>query len=66
MEQLRKCVSVTTTLRDSSTVCAEIEHIVCRNPVREMATAPSLCAWKIPGAEEARGLQSMGYKVGHD
>ena len=33
----------------------------------EMATHSSILAWKIPWAEEAGGLQSMGLqRVGHD
>ena len=34
---------------------------------KEMATHPSLHAWKIPWTEKPGGLQSMGSKrVGHD
>ena len=33
----------------------------------EMATHPSVLAWKIPWTEEPGGLQSMGLqRVGHD
>ena len=33
----------------------------------EMATHPSILAWKIPWTEEPDGLQSMGsQRVGHD
>ena len=33
----------------------------------EMATYPSILAWKIPGTEEPGGLYSMGsQRVGHD
>ena len=32
-----------------------------------MATHSSILAWRIPGTEEPRGLQSMGsQRVGHD
>ena len=34
---------------------------------KEMATHPSILAWKIPWMEEPGGLQSMGtQRVGHD
>ena len=34
---------------------------------KEIATHSSILAWKIPWAEETRGLQSMGSeRVGHD
>ena len=34
---------------------------------KEMATHPSILAWRIPWAEEPGGLQSMGsQRVGHD
>ena len=34
---------------------------------KEMATHPSILAWKIPWTEETGGLQSMGsQRVGHD
>ena len=34
---------------------------------KEMATHPSILAWKIPRMEESGRLQSMGsQKVGHD
>ena len=34
---------------------------------KEMATHPSILAWRIPWAEEPGGLQSMGWqRVGHD
>ena len=34
---------------------------------QEMATLSSILAWKIPWAEEAGGLQSIGLqRVGHD
>ena len=34
---------------------------------KEMATHPSILAWRIPGTEEPSGLQSMGsHRVGHD
>ena len=34
---------------------------------KEMATRYSVLAWKIPGAEEPGGLQSMGsQRVGHN
>ena len=34
---------------------------------KEMATHPSILAWKIPRAEEPGGLQSMGLqRVRHD
>ena len=33
----------------------------------DMATHPSILAWRIPWTEEAGGLQSMGsQRVGHD
>ena len=34
---------------------------------KEMATHPSVLAWRIPGTEEPGGLPSMGSnRVGHD
>ena len=34
---------------------------------QEMATHPSILAWRIPQTEEPDGLQSMGsQRVGHD
>ena len=34
---------------------------------KEMATHPSVLAWRIPGAAEPGGLPSMGsYRVGYD
>ena len=34
---------------------------------KEMATHPSILAWRIPGTGEAGGLQSMGsHRVGHN
>ena len=34
---------------------------------KEMATHPSVLAWRIPGTEEAGGLPSVGsHRVGHD
>ena len=34
---------------------------------KEMATHPSVLAWRIPGTGEAGGLQSMGsHRVGHN
>ena len=34
---------------------------------KEMATQPSVLAWRIPGMEEPGGLPSMGlHRVGHD
>ena len=34
---------------------------------KEMATHPSILAWKIPSREEPGGLQSMGsLTIGHD
>ena len=34
---------------------------------KEMATHPSLLAWRIPGIAEPGGLPSMGsHRVGHD
>ena len=34
---------------------------------KEMATHPSVLAWRIPGTEEPGGLPSMGlHRVGHD
>ena len=34
---------------------------------KEIATHSSILAWKIPGTEEPRGLQSMGsQRVGYD
>ena len=34
---------------------------------KEMATHPSILAWRIPWTEEPSGLQSMGsQRVGHD
>ena len=34
---------------------------------KEMATHPSILAWRIPWTEEPGGLQSMGsQRVGHD
>ena len=34
---------------------------------KEMATHPSILAWRIPGTGETRGLPSMGsHRVGHD
>ena len=34
---------------------------------KEMAPQSSILAWKIPGTEEPRGLQSMGsQRVGYD
>ena len=34
---------------------------------KDMATHSSILAWRIPGTEEPRGLQSMGsQRVGHD
>ena len=34
---------------------------------KEMATHPSILAWRIPGTEEPGGLLSMGsHRVGHD
>ena len=34
---------------------------------KEMATHPSVLAWRIPGMEEPGGLPSMGsHRVGHD
>ena len=34
---------------------------------KEMATCPSILAWKIPRRKESGGLRSMGsQKVGHD
>ena len=38
------------------------------NPLeKEMATYPSILAWKIPWTEEHGGLQPMGsQRVGHD
>ena len=36
-------------------------------PEKEMATYPSILAWRIPWTEEPGGLQSMGsHRVGHD
>ena len=38
-----------------------------RFPGEEMATHPSILAWRIPWTEEPGGLQSMGsQRVGHD
>ena len=31
----------------------------------EMASHPSVLAWRIPWTEEPGGLQSMGFRVGH-
>ena len=34
---------------------------------KEMATHPSILAWRIPGTEEPGGLPSVGsHRVGHD
>ena len=34
---------------------------------KEMATHPSILAWRIPGTEEPSGLLSVGsHRVGHD
>ena len=34
---------------------------------KEMATHPSILAWRIPGTEEPGGLLSMGsHRVGHE
>ena len=34
---------------------------------KEMATHPSILAWRLPGTEEPVGLPSMGsHRVGHD
>ena len=37
------------------------------HPLKEMATHPSVLAWRIPGTGEPGGLPSMGsHRVGHD
>ena len=39
----------------------------CHALEKEMATHPSVLAWRIPGTEEPGGLPSMGsHRVGHD
>ena len=36
-------------------------------PKKEMATHPSILAWRIPGTGEPGGLPSLGlHRVGHD
>ena len=42
--------------------------VASENPLEEeMATYPSILAWRIPWTEQPGGLQSMGSeKVGHD
>ena len=39
----------------------------CLSLEKEMATHPSVLAWRIPGTGEPGGLPSMGsHRVGHD
>ena len=43
-------------------------NLACMHALeKEMATHPSILAWRIPGTEEPGGLPSMGsHRVGHD
>ena len=45
-----------------------VQSLAQKDPLeKEMATHPSILAWKIPWAEEPGGLQSMGsQRVGPD
>ena len=45
-----------------------VQSLVQEDPLEEeMATHPSILAWRIPWTEEAGGLQSMGsQRGGHD
>ena len=46
----------------------QVRLLACEDPLEEgMATHSSILAWRIPGTEEPRGLQSMGsQRVGYD
>ena len=45
-----------------------VQTLVQEDPLEEeMATHPSILAWRIPWTEKPRGLQSTGLqRVGHD
>ena len=48
--------------RDASTILGQEDPLD-----EEMATHPSILAWRIPWTEEPGGLQSMGsHRVGHN
>ena len=46
----------------------QVQSLGWEDPLeKEMATYPSILAWRIPWTEEPGGLQSMGsQRVGHD
>ena len=46
----------------------QVPSLAWEEPLEEeMVSYSSICAWKIPGAEEPGRLQSMGpQRVGHD
>ena len=46
----------------------DIRSLAQEDPLeKEMATHPSILAWRIPGTEEPGGLPSLGlHRVGHD
>ena len=46
----------------------QVQSLGWEDPLeKEMATHPSILAWRIPWAEDPSGLQSMGWqRVGHD
>ena len=47
---------------------ARVQSLGQEDPLEKgMATHSSILAWRIPGTEEPRGLQSMeSHRVGHD
>ena len=45
----------------------DLNTVVSTDLEKEMATHPSILAWRIPGTGEPGGLPSMGlHRVGHD
>ena len=46
----------------------QVQSLGWEDPLeKEMATHPSILAWRIPWAEDPSGLQSMGWqRVGHN
>ena len=46
----------------------QVQSLGWEDPLeKEMATHPSILAWRIPWAEDPSALQSMGWqRVGHD
>ena len=53
--------------RGACSLSRGIQASLSRTQEKEMATHPSVLAWRIPGMGEPGGLLSMGsHRVGHD